>query len=145
MTERGVTITLPMLPNRKLAHNAARGKSGWRLSPMTKSDRETARWLTMDQPWRNGADEWETITDPVTVSVYIHWDRSQTYKQDPTRLREDRRMDWDSLTTLIKPMIDGIVDAGVLANDRQIQSGIVYQDVDPDGTGFVTIRIEPAA
>ena len=131
-----LTIEIPMTPDRRLATNHARGRTQWSLGAWTKEDRQLAHDLCLNgNQWEQPA-EW---TDPVRVNVTIHW--GKLLGKDG-RMRQARRLDWDSATTICKPMIDGaLVDTGILADDRQIVAGTVYQTVDPTGDGFTTIEI----
>ena len=134
-----ITLTLQMTPNRKLAHNASRGKQMWSIGAWNKLDRMAAygcvaSWYTEHQVIIT------PIHDPVRVTVTIYWGK---LLGTDGKMRQARRLDWDSATALVKPTCDGaLVDTGILADDRQIVAGTVLQEVDPTGEGFTTIEIE---
>jgi len=135
-----ITLTLPMTPDRRLAPNRNNGRMRWTTGEWIKADRDKARFNAghhiLDSP----------ISDPVQVAVTIYWGKSLKAGKKRARIEQDRRLDWDSATALCKPMIDGaLVDTGILADDRQIVSGTVWQDVDPSGEGYTVITLTTIA
>lgn len=132
-----IVLTLPMTPDRSLAINRSHGRNWRGLSDKIKQQ----RWDAMNAA-RGQVDTDEAYRDPVAITVTIHWGKSMKAGQKRARIEQDRRLDWDSATALCKPMCDGaLVDTGILADDRQIVAGTVYQTVDPTGDGFTTIEI----
>jgi len=143
MTERVVTIPgtidlmLAMVPDRRLAPNRSGNKSGWTKGPWIEAQRIQARTCI-----ENAYTVGETLTGPVSVDVTIYWGKTLKAGKKRARIEQDRRLDWDSCTVLVKPMIDGaLVDTGILRDDRQILHGTVKQEIDPDERGYTIIRI----
>lgn len=144
-----VTLTIPMTPDRRMAHNRSRGKSMWTMGEWIKADREKAYRLCDMLPMYGF--ELSTVptmehmfTCSVRVTITIHWGKERSQKDG--KVRQARRLDWDSATALVKPMIDGaLVDTGIMADDRQIVAGTVWQDVDKSGDGYTVIIVTPVA
>lgn len=134
-----IRLTLPMTPDRRLATNHARGRMQWTLGTWTKDERAKAMRLGCVPLGNGDIGRLPDVGESVRINVTIHWGK-QLGKDG--KMRQARRLDWDSATTICKPMIDGaLVDTGILADDRQIVAGTVYQTVDPTGDGFTTIEI----
>lgn len=134
-----ITLHLEMTPDRRLAPNRMyRGNGFHARAALIAAERHKA-WVSA------GVDYDTPITEPVTVTVTIHWGKSLKAGKKRARIEQDRRLDWDSATALCKPMIDGaLVDTGILQDDRLIVAGTVWQEVAEDGDGFTVIRIERA-
>ena len=132
-----IALMLAMVPDRRLAPNSSGNKSGWTKGPWIEAQRVQARTCI-----ENAYTVGETLTGPVSVDVTIYWGKTLKAGKKRARIEQDRRLDWDSCTVLVKPMIDGaLVDTGILQDDRQIQHGTVRQTVDPDERGYTVIRI----
>ena len=54
----------------------------------------------------------------------------------PFFFRDRRRRDPDNLSAMLKPVWDGLQDAGVLGDDRAVTLHPIEQHVDPDGPGL---------
>ena len=132
-----ITIEIPMTPDRRLTPNSRGYENRWHRGPMIAAERQKAKVLTDSVYFQR-----ETWVNPITVTVTIHWGK-QIGKDG--RARQNRRLDWDSATSICKAMLDGaLVDTGIIGDDRQIQWGTVKQNVDKRGEGFTVIRIERA-
>jgi hypothetical protein len=68
---------------------------------------------------------------PVRVAAVIAWPKGR------------RALDWDSAIGCLKPYVDGLVDAGWLADDRQVRGIEVEQRrADPgDRSGWVELTV----
>lgn len=137
MSDTALVLMLNMVPDRRLAPNAMKGRSRWYSSPLIEAQREQAKKSVESAYVVN-----ETLTGPVSVDVTIYWGKTLKAGKKRARVEQDRRLDWDSCTVLVKPMIDGaLVDTGILRDDRQIDHGTVRQTIDPDERGYTIIRI----
>lgn len=147
LTTRSVTLTLPLVPDRRLAPNRSKGKSGWILGRLIMESRAAA----FNAAYAQAGSGWDAPSDhvrfdgPVTVEVTIYWGKSLKAGQKRARIEQDRRLDWDSAVAVCKPIFDGaLVDMGYVEDDRQILGGPVWQDVDPNGDGYMTITLTQA-
>lgn len=137
MSDTALVLLLHMVPDRRLAPNASGTKSGWTKGPWIEAQRVQARECV-----ERAYMVQETLTGPVSVDVTIYWGKSLKAGKKRVRVEQDRRLDWDSCTVLVKPMIDGaLVDTGILRDDRQIDHGTVKQEIDPDERGYTVIKI----
>jgi hypothetical protein len=131
-----VTLTIDMTPDRRLAPNRNNGRMRWTTGEWIKADREMALRLAEVQAMRAPGRLW---TSPVCVTITIYWGKG---RGTDGKVRQARRLDWDSATALVKPMIDGaLVDSGILADDRLIVAGTVLQAVSETGEGYTVIEI----
>lgn len=111
-----VTIHLP-LPPAALKPNA---RVHWRTkAKATKAYRETARWAAhAPHPLAWKAAE---------IQAHFHF-------------KQDRRRDRDNLLASLKAAFDGLVDAGLLADDSGVTHlPTTYEKAEPVGV-FLTIR-----
>src|SRR4051812_8318398 len=93
-----VTLTIDMTPDRRMAHNRSRGKSMWTMGEWIKADRHKAYIGAIYKSFG------EPIAVPVCVTITIYWGKG---RGTDGKVRQARRLDWDSATALVKPMIDG--------------------------------------
>lgn len=142
--ERTVTLTLPIVPDRRLAPNRSGGKSRWTLGKLITDSRVAA----FNAAYALAGSRWDVDADhvrfdgPVTVEVTIYWGKSLKAGKKRARVEQDRRLDWDSAVAVCKPVFDGaLVDMGYVRDDRQILGGPVWQDIDPSGDGYMTITL----
>lgn len=137
MSDTALVLMLNMVPDRRLAPNRSRGNSWQTTSPLIEAQRKQAKESVECVYVVN-----ETLTGPVSVDVTIYWGKTLKAGKKRARVEQDRRLDWDSCTVLVKPMIDGaLVDTGILRDDRQIDHGTVRQTIDPDERGFTIIKV----
>src|SRR6478752_807400 len=107
-TGGGVTLVLAMTPDRTLAPNASSGKSRWSIGPKIAAVRQQAFLLARDQVG-------EMVAGDVEVFITICWGKVQEIGPKRSRMAQARRLDWDSATSICKPVIDGaLVDTGLL-------------------------------
>jgi hypothetical protein len=141
---RSVTITLPIVPDRRLAPNRSQGKSRWTLGKLIDESRAAAfnaAYAQAGSRWDSGQNH-ERFDGPVVIEATIYWGKSLKAGQKRARIEQDRRLDWDSAVAICKPIFDGaLVDMGYVQDDRQILGGPVWQQVDPSGDGYKTITI----
>ena len=124
MTE-AITIVVPGSPSPELAPN--RRAHGFAKAAATRQHRQDACYAAyavaphaIDVPGFLG---------PVAVSVLIRWGKGH------------RRHDLDSCAVCAKPYLDGLTDAGIWRDDRQIVCLAVMQERDPSGRGEVVITV----
>ncbi len=99
---RSITLTFPWFP-KELSPNARPNR--YAKARATREYRHICRMHTREQTWMR--KEWAQIpplTSPVVASVTFH-------------VTDKRRRDYDNLVAALKPMWDGIVDAGILVDD----------------------------
>lgn len=78
---------------------------------------------------------------PVRARVTVAWERHLAVGARRARWEYRRKVDPDNLDAALKPLWDGLQDAGVIANDRQLVREPVAQTYDPDGAGYVLIEL----
>src|SRR4051794_7270526 len=95
-----VTLTLAMTPDRRLAPNRNNGRMRWTTGEWIKAEREKARLLTVDQKDERGCYLYgiPSLLAPVCVTITIYWGKGRSQKDG--KVRQARRLDWDSATAL---------------------------------------------
>ena len=86
--------------NRQVQAQRWRERREWRSTAQAVASEAAQRWLR-----RHAGIRWQKLDRCSLDVVFIV----------PRRGRRD----WDNLTSTIKPLLDGIVDAGVIADDSQ--------------------------
>lgn len=140
MGTRSLTVAVPatppslLLPNRR-ATFTQRGARAFRAT--SAKLRETARLAGVDALHRHGLTA-PAFPDNATVTVTIRWEKVRSPRYPNGRYRTPP--DNEALSILNKGVIDGLVDAGILADDRKLI--LTYrQENDPDGTGETVVTI----
>lgn len=118
-------IVLPsiLFPNAaRRAHYHARAAISRSLREAAKfaAIREALCWTRVDEP---------LVTGPVRVRVLVSWPAGR------------RMPDLDALPHALKPVMDGLTDARIWADDRQIVEACYRQERDPAGRGFIEIEV----
>jgi Holliday junction resolvase RusA-like endonuclease len=118
-----VTVLIPGTPPRALSAN---GRSHWRAkAEHVRAYRETARLAALAA----GA---EPVAGSVRLRLTYGWERGR------------KRVDFDNGVALAKAAIDGIVDAGVMGDDRYVVAVELAQERDPEGRGYLIVEVETA-
>lgn len=124
-----VTVVLP-IPSKTLSPN---GRKHWRTQrAAVKQAREWGRLAAL------AALSPCNATRPLWTAANV----------DLKLVRKDRRGRWDedNLIASCKSYIDGVVDAGLLANDRGLRWGQVVQEVDKSELrGRIELTFTPLA
>lgn len=123
MTELTITVVVPGSPDRILAPN--RRAHGYAKAAATAQHRGDAKYAAMHYIHGSGIRNLP-FTGPVSVLASIEWGAGE------------RRKDLDSCAVMVKPYIDGLVDAGVLINDSQMKLLSVQQG---RGIGSVILTV----
>lgn len=137
---RTLTVTILATPPRILLPNrratfTTRGARAFRAEAAEL--RETARLAGVDAVNALGLST-PVFGDDAVVTVTIRWEKVRTPRYPNGRYRS--RPDPDALAPLFKAMGDGLVDAGILENDRKLT--LTYrQENDPDGAGETVVTI----
>lgn len=118
-----VTIELP-LPHPKLNPNRSRGLHWAAKSKLARSYRDACGLLALEAQ-RGSKRRWTRAT--ISVAAYYE---------------TPRRRDADNLIASLKPAFDGLVDAGLLADDSGVTIGAVTMAVDPD-MACVLLHVTP--
>ena len=96
-------VVIAVTPNPDLSKNAVKA-SHWRnTAKHTRESREIAKWLAFEQTSEWPANAWKLPLEQAEVMV------CQYYANTP--------LDYDGLAMKAAPAIDGIVDAGLIADD----------------------------
>ena len=100
-----LTIDVPMDPPASLMPNRQQGRMHWtKRAAQTREYREIAKYAAMEAAQRSGP-----IRGPVAVTIHAAYGYR---RQTP---------DLDATISASKAYLDGIVDAGVLVDDDQVQ------------------------
>lgn len=119
MSER--TVVIPGTPNACLSLNS---REGWRKKARyAKEYRHTAKYSAISTRWT------QPIRGPVMVHYVFGWEKGR------------KTMDFDNLVGLGKPALDGLVDAGVMGDDRYVVGITAEQVRDPEGVGYLKVTI----
>lgn len=129
-----LTVIIPTTPPSELFPNAARRLNYHRRAALEKDLRETAMLAGMAAalPLRsiNGGP---IFTGPVTVRVVVHWEKGR------------RRPDTSALALAVKSLEDGLTDAHIWVDDRQVREVCYTQwKASPSG-GYTSFTIREAA
>lgn len=117
MTSLTVTIGLPP----KQVHSNFRSRSHWPRTKALKAYRKEA--------WAFALDAW-VIRRP--FSLYMQTPKWPKVRITATFHRKDGRgvMDQDNAIHALKAAVDGLCDAGIIANDRGVEWAPVVQLID---------------
>lgn len=119
-----ITIVMPIVPPKQMSHNA-RG-SRWSNSRVSKAVRAKAKEHT------ERAIEGVEIPDKhLEYDVDVYWGKGRL------------RCDEDGLSSMMKPILDGMADAFKTTSDRKLHIGMYRQGRDADGKGWMVVRLRP--
>lgn len=122
-----------LLPNNRL-------RRGGQYVGRGLARRYRADVATVARAARNRADlPAPLFPGPVRVRVTVAWERYLAVGPTRTRWQYRRWPDPDGLDAALKPLWDGLQDAGVLGDDRHLMREPVRQINDPNGYGYVEI------
>ena len=133
---RTIVVTVPMCPPRECSPNY---RQAWRgRHEATKAFRRAAYSAAMQkyggfdcEPRFNG-EPIPIFSGNVIVRAVIAWGKGRK-SQDPA-----------NAIGSLKPALDGLEDAAIVANDKQIQGVTISQCRDPEGRGYVMLTVEAA-
>ena len=116
-----IEVRIPGTPDACLSINS---RKNWRVKARhTKAYRSTAKYSGIAV--RSG--------NPIRGAIQVHyefgWEKGR------------KRMDTDNAIGLGKCALDGLVDSGIMGDDRYVVGITVNQVRDPDGVGYLIIRI----
>lgn len=124
MSER--TVVIPGTPDACLSLN---GRAHWRVkNKHAKAYRQTAKYAAMAARAEQGP-----IRGAVMVHYVFAWEKGR------------KRMDFDNLVGLAKPALDGLVDAGIMGDDRYVVGMTAEQTRDPNGVGYLQVTVKEVA
>ncbi len=127
---RTLTVTVPEAPPSGLMPNQASKQAGWyKRSELRREAREVAKYAAL------GArpSDWRTITGPVRLDIFVGWPKG-------------RRPDLDAAVSSCKAHQDGLADAGIIADDKQIieiRATHEYGHPKPGFLQLTVIELEP--
>ena len=117
-------VTIPGCPDEGLSPNA---RLHWRRHAKLKAEaRGTAKWAAHDAVPM--AQDWPAFDGPVRVRITIGWGKGR------------KRVDPDNALAMLKYHLDGLTGI-VWADDKLCRFAPVEQTRDPDGRGYVELRI----
>ncbi len=126
-----LTIVVPRTPPSKLLPNAARRTSFHVKADLSRPLRELARWEAIKQAMAiRSVNGGAVFAGPVRVRVKVFWERGR------------RRPDCDGLGLAVKAMQDGLGDALIFSDDRQIVEACYGQEKTNDPQGWTEFVIE---
>ena len=126
-----ITVTIPMAPDNRLFPNAIGRGGHWGTRAACHAEcRQTARYAAMASGMYI-----EPFNGPVALTVHAGYGYKRTTP------------DLDATISACKPFIDGLVDAGILADDDQVQKITVTHEKlasrrGERAQGFTRIQIE---
>jgi Holliday junction resolvase RusA-like endonuclease len=120
------TVTIPQTPPRALMPNVARRLHWAERGKATKAYREYVGWIAKGFVVPPAAPY---FVGPVRASVIINWEKGR------------KRGDTTNVEAALKPLWDGLTDAGVWADDKQLVDVTLVQGRDPYGCGSVVIEL----
>lgn len=122
-----LVVTVPMCPPRHVSPNA---RVHWSVrSSSVSAYREAAGWAAREAL---GCCAYPFFVGDVEVEVTVRWSRGR------------RRVDVDNAVAMLKPALDGLTDARVWRDDRQIVSIALRQEHGVGGVGETVIVVRGA-
>ena len=129
---RSISLTFPW-PPKELSPNVARRLHWAKKATATKQYRSDCGWEAKLQTWDKDdkAYYFESLASPVLATVTFH-------------VKDKIRRDIGNLDASLKPLWDGIVDAGILADDdyKHLRHGESKVVVEPKGTKHIEVTLE---
>lgn len=127
-----VVIKVPGSPDRILAPNRrAHGRAKAAATAQHRGDAKYAALAVMGgMLLTDGGVDIPLFTGPVAVSLLVRWAKGA------------RSKDLDSVAICCKPFCDGLTDAKIWDDDRQIAKLTIQQERDATGKGEVVITVE---
>lgn len=119
----GIPIVLPVVPPKQMSHNTR--VSRWDTSRVSKSHRAKAKEAA------------EKAIEGVVIPPGMHLQYDVDVYWGAKRLRCDE----DGLSSMMKPILDGIADALGTTSDRQLHIGMYRQGRDPAGKGWMLFTL----
>lgn len=124
-----LTITVPSAPVSGLMPNQESKRGTWhRRAELRREAREIAMYSALNAR----PQDWQTITGPVALTIHVAWPKG-------------RRPDLETVVSASKPFTDGLADAGILADDKQIteiHATHTYGATEPGYTVFTITESE---
>lgn len=128
-----LTVVVPIAPPSELLPNAARRTDYRRKASLSRPLRDLAKWAAIEAalPIRsiNGGP---IFLGPVRMRVTVFWGKGR------------QRPDVSGLGHAVKAMEDGLTDALIWTDDRQVVEACYRQSRDGTGQGFTRFEIEEA-
>lgn len=121
-----ITVTVPTTPPSVLMPNQRRRRHWSVIAKASKECREIAYYAARSARGCNAA----TITGPVSVTIHVAYEKRR------------RVPDLDATIGGAKNLLDGVVDAGILADDWQVAEIHATHEKAPDGIGYTTFTIQ---
>ncbi len=127
---RWLTIVVPGSPDPILSPN--RRRHGFDKAGAVAQHRRDARYAAVASA-QGFTKEQPLFSGPVSVTLLVRWGKGQ------------RSRDLDTVAICCKPYLDGLTDAGIWSDDRQIARLTAMQERWPVSKtpGEVVIEIEP--
>jgi Holliday junction resolvase RusA-like endonuclease len=133
IVSRAITVTIPGCPDAALSQNS---RCHWRRrAAAVKQARSDAHVAALAARWEylgmflGGA----LFDGPVRVSAVIGWSKGR------------KRMDNQNAIACLKSHVDGLQDAAIVGDDKQVTEFEIQQGRDPDGVGFVRLEVRELA
>jgi Holliday junction resolvase RusA-like endonuclease len=79
------------------------------------------------------ATQGERLKGAVRVHYVFAWEKGR------------KQMDLDNLVALAKSALDGLVDAGIMGDDRYVVGMTAEQTRDPNGVGYLQVTVKEVA
>ena len=120
-------VVIPMVPASALNPNRAYRRGGWQ-------PRRAAAAVLREMTWAVAMEVQPEapMVGRVTVAAVIRWPKAR------------RRLDYDASVAVLKPVLDGLTDAGWWRDDRQVVALHVEQETG-HATGEVVITVDSMA
>jgi Holliday junction resolvase RusA-like endonuclease len=119
-----LVVTIPMVPPAALTPNRAYRRGGWQPRRAAAAMLRHATWACAV----NLRPE-EPMVGQMMVSAVIRWPKGR------------RRLDYDAAVAVLKPVLDGLTDAGWWRDDRQV-AGIVVQQETGHARGELLVSVD---
>lgn len=122
-----ITIVVPCDPPSVLLPNQRRKHHWGTISKATRELREIAYYAALDQR----PNDWTPFAEPVVLSLRVGYGRRR------------RIPDLDASASACKAIIDSMIDAGIISDDRIITKLVVRHGKDPKGEGYAILSFQP--
>lgn len=123
-----LSCVIPTAPDPALTPNRAYRRGGWQPRRAAASQLRYFTWAAAVNSRPS-----EPISGPVVVSAVIQWPKGR------------RRLDYDAAVSVLKPVLDGLTDAGWWRDDRQVTGILVVQETGHERGSILLTVDRPSA
>lgn len=130
-------LVIPVLPDRNLRGNATL-RAATKAMLFRNRELEAESKNSVVNALSIWAQDEPFYTRPIALETVIYWGTSVHGSHG---IKQDLALDWDGAVATLKPFLDALTELKVWRDDSLIVDGRLKQSIDPDGRGFVRMRM----